>query len=90
MPNGQRREVEIDRPEEVERVAELLIESGARFEIEMLSNYRTISMTCESEVENEDDGTLAHELVENGPAIPEAVDRLVATAFRKLQEQEGE
>lgn len=78
MPDGRQTDVAIDRPDAVERLAEQLSTQGARFEIEMLSDYQTISLTCEPP--DPDGDTLAHELVPNGPAVPDAVDRLVAKA----------
>lgn len=78
MPNGRREPVEIDRPAEVAAKARRLISLGCHFDIEMLSTGQ-ISMTCEDD-RWEDDPVLAHEICPNGPEVPIAVDRLVATA----------
>jgi hypothetical protein len=78
MPDGRQKDVTIERPEAVETLAKRVSARGGRFEIEMLSDYMMISLTCEPEDPEEE--TLAHELVPNGPDIPAAVDRLVAQA----------
>ncbi len=78
-PNGERRAIEIDRPPEIEKAADALINEGCRFLIEELSTLE-ISMTCENDNLDEDYQVLAHELCANGPPVLEAVDRLVKTA----------
>lgn len=75
MPDGQRNPQWIDRPPEVEARARELIALGFTFHCEMLSDYRTISLTIESP--DEDDGDVAIELCPNGPDVLAAVDRLV-------------
>lgn len=74
MPDGRREQVWIDRPAPIEERAREIIAAGYRFECEMLSDYRTISLTIGDPVEEED---IEIELCQNGPAVPEAVDRLV-------------
>lgn len=81
MPDGRRTSVEIDRPEEVESIAQRLILFGCRFEIEMLRTGE-ISMT----VERGEDETLAIEVCPNGPDVPVCVDRLVITAEKAWAE----
>jgi hypothetical protein len=61
----------------VSAFADALIAKGYRFEIELLSNLETVSMTC---VDPEDSGDIAMVLCENGPAIPSAVAKLVRHA----------
>lgn len=78
-PMGDRKPVTIDRPEEIEKLALWVIDHGAHFDIEVLRTGQ-ISMTCER---GED--VLAHEVVENGPPVVEAVDRLVKAAHELLQ-----
>lgn len=75
-PDGRMKEVTIDRPPDVERVALSMIELGCVFEIEMLASGE-ISMTCEL-----DDEVLAIEVVPNGPDVPAAVDRMVLSVAR--------
>ncbi len=80
LSHCRRKEISIDRPDEVAAPALALIEKGYRFECEMLNDMETISLTV---VGPEDDGDVAIELTKNGPEIIAAVDRLVgkATAF---------
>jgi len=80
MPDGRRTPIEIDRSTSVEESAHRLISLGCHFDIEMLSTGE-ISMTCEDD-RWEDEPVLAHEICPNGPEVPIAVDRLVATAAK--------
>jgi hypothetical protein len=80
MPDGRRTPVTIDRPDEIEALAEEVIKGGGSFEIEVLSTG-VVSITCEDHGREE---TLAHELCENGPPVPAAVDRVVREAARVL------
>lgn len=81
MPHGRRQEVDIDRPEDVEAKARAVMDAGYFFELELLSDWQTVSLTVADRTNGED---LEIELVRNGPAVPDAVDRLVATAFANL------
>ena len=79
LPNGRQREISIERPDDVALPAAELIERGYRFECEMLSDMRTVSLTVVSP--EEDIGDIAIELCVNGPGLLGfAVDRLVAQA----------
>lgn len=73
-PNGRRVEVDIDRPEEIERKAQQIIAAGYVFECEHLSTGHA-SLTI-ADPEKEED--VAIEVVMNGPDVPAAVDRLVS------------
>jgi hypothetical protein len=77
LPHGRRKEIAVDRPEEVAAPALVLIEKGYRFECEMLTDMETVSLTV---VGPDDDGDIAIELSRNGPEIIGAVDRLVTKA----------
>lgn len=81
LPRGERQSVTIQRPPAVEAQARAVIAAGMRFEAEMLSDYRTVSLTV---VGPDDAGDVAIVLVSNGPGVPAAVDQLVADAFRLL------
>ena len=73
MPDGRKEPVEISRPEAIEVKARQIIASGFRFEVEMLKTGE-VSMT----ITNDKDGDVAIEVVpDNGPGIPEAVDRMI-------------
>jgi hypothetical protein len=82
MPDGRRKSITIDRPEEIESLAIALIGAGCSFEIEMLQTGE-VSMTCEHTVDGETE-TLAIEVVPNGPAVPTAVDKMVREAHSEL------
>lgn len=85
-PNGRKKPVEIDRSAEIERLANVFITSGGRFECEEL-NTGVVSLTAFHPKGGEDgDGDdIAIELVRNGPEVPAAVDKLVITTQRWLQ-----
>ena len=83
-PDGERRDVTIDRPPEVEAAALRLFEAGCRFEIEVL---RTLEVSMEVVGPADLDGdrpSLASLVVANGPGVPEAVDLLVREAENEL------
>lgn len=77
-PDGDKRHVEIDRPGDVELLAQRLLYAKAKFDIEELRTGE-ISMTCEMDCLN--DPVLAIEVCQNGPPVVDAVDRLVRNAF---------
>ena len=85
MPDGRQKPKFIDRPPEIEAMAAAVIESGLRFEVEMLSDYRTVSLTVADPVEGVD---LFIELAPNGPEMLDAVDKLVRDAHQSLVAQE--
>lgn len=75
-PSGRPVRVEIDRPAEVEKVADVLGRLGCRFECEVLTTG-AVSFTVEI-----DDRVLAHRVCHNGPEVPPTVDDLIAEADR--------
>ena len=74
MPNGRTVEAKINRPDDISDKAKKIIKTGYRFEMEMLSDYQTVSLTIFNLKTEEDD---AIELVQNGSAVPIAVDKLI-------------
>lgn len=70
-PNGQKRAVVIDRPDDIAAKAERIIAKGFRFECEELATGH-----CSFTIS---DDKADHEIivVPNGPGVPAAVDRLV-------------
>lgn len=86
MPDGRRTKVTIKRSHEIEEMAHKIIATGYSFEIEMCSDYKTISM----EIINSKERVLAGELCPNGPTqggrlgVPESVDKMVRDAFPKI------
>lgn len=81
MPDGRRQQTGIERPEEVERKAREILDAGLFFELELLSDWNTVSLTVADRKKEED---VAIVLCQNGPQIPDAVDRLVEQAFALL------
>jgi hypothetical protein len=81
-PNGRQRFATIDRPEEIEAQALAVIRAGGRFTAEVLRTGHA-SIACEYEDED-----IAIEVVMNGPKIPEAVDKVVKSAYKQLVEKE--
>lgn len=82
-PDGRAVQVAIARPPEQVRQGLNLWHAGCELAAEVLTTGE-VSFT----VERDDDGetqTLAHEVVENGPEVPAAVDRLLATATKALE-----
>lgn len=79
LPNGRRRHETIDRPDDIEALANSFIASGGRFEMEMLPDLETVSLTAVHKVDGEYDD-IAIEVCSNGPDVPDAVDRLVQNA----------
>ncbi len=73
LPNGREESVRIDRPGPIAAKAQAIIAAGYRFECEMLGDFRTVSLT----ITDPDDGDIEIEVVENGPAVPAAVDALI-------------
>lgn len=90
-PNGERRPTSIDRPPDIVELSGKLIRAGYRFQIEELMTGQ-VSMTCSPRDEDEQDelGDLAHEICNNGPEVPERVDKLVRDAIIELRARHPE
>lgn len=73
MPNGRQEAVVIDRPAPIAEKAQAIIAKGFRFECEMLSDMRSVSLT----ITDPDEGDLEIEVVPNGPEVPVAIDRMI-------------
>lgn len=80
-PNGRQITVDIDRPEDIGQKARRLNDAGYVFEIEVLS---TDEISMEVVNSKDTDITLAGEICLNGPKVPECVDRMINTAFYKM------
>jgi hypothetical protein len=87
MPDGRRKEEAIDRPQEIELMAHRIIKAGFCFEIELLMDYKTVSLECcNPKTERVLSGALCH----NGPAedkrlgVPDSVDKIIREAFAKI------
>lgn len=81
-PDGRQRPVWIERSAEIAALARQLLAAGHQFEIEELMDH-TVSMTVEAVDQN--DPPIAIELCPNGPAVPNAVDRLIQAAASKVR-----
>lgn len=77
-PDGEAKEITIERPAEIEAKAAKLKNLGATLEIEVLATGE-VSMTVELK-----DETLAIEVVPNGPEVPSAVDRMITKALAEV------
>ena len=77
-PDGRAVPVSIDRPEEISTLAQRIIDAGFQFECEHLSTGHA-SLTIAGPDYDED-----IEVVENGPAVPVAIDRMVKRFAAKI------
>ena|SRR5215831_4415547 len=78
-PYGQPKPVSVDRSDGVALVARDLHARGVRLEIEVLVTGE-VFMTAER-TENGEPFVLANEIVDNGPSVLAAVDRLIERAW---------
>jgi len=79
-PDGRTRTVTIERPKDIEDLAEELRTIGARFEVEQLP-MGDVSLECLLG-DPEEPKVLGHEIAQNGPEILDAVDKLVIQSNR--------
>lgn len=89
-PDGGRQQITIERPKEIEELAQRLIVCGYRFEIEMLTTGE-VSIEVVRDIPDPDcTDSLALEICQNGPGtekalgVPETVDRLITRAAEAL------
>lgn len=86
LPSGRRHPQWIERTGDTLAKARAIESAGFVFEAEMLRDYRTVSFEVLHGFDRED--TLALVLVENGPAVVGAIDKLINEAFDALQSRE--
>ena len=81
-PNGRKSPIEIDMPEDIEKLARSFIERGGWFDCEVLTTG-DVSLTA-GFVVNAEPQDIAIRIVPNGPGIDGAVESLVreANAYR--------
>lgn len=79
-PHGEARAEQIVRPDDVVALANQLIDQGVVFECEEL---RTGHIALYARDRLKDDSMLAVEIVDNGPEVEIAIDRLVRTAAER-------
>lgn len=75
LPDGRQREVSIERPGDIEKLAQRFIDDGGRYECEILTDG-TVSLTAVADVYGEP-ADVEIVLCANGPAVPPGVDELV-------------
>lgn len=73
LPDGRRKPVLIDRPDDVAQKARRIMDAGHRFECEILTTGE-VSLTIHN-IEDEEDVDI--EVVPNGPEVPVAIDRMI-------------
>jgi len=86
MPNGRAVGVAVDRPPAIEALAQNVLTAGYHFDAEFLSTGQ-VSFTCEKNdpATDDEDLPIAHEICTNGPAVLDAIDRLVCNAAERLR-----
>jgi len=77
-PDGRKRPVTINRPAEIEAKARALLLMGLRLEAEVLTTGH-VSFTVYDPVIEQD---IVQEVVQNGPGVDAAIDRLVESAYK--------
>lgn len=88
MPDGRTVPQWLSYPPEIDRAlwaltekrAEALIAQGYSLHMELMPDFRTVSFTVESP---DDEGDFAHQLVANGPGVPQAVVDLIGDAHQR-------
>ena len=82
LPNGRRREIIIDRSEEIEKMAHDIIDNGYRFEAEILTTGE-VSFEVLKDM-NDGPGILGSDICNNELGVGEVVDKLVKNAFEAM------
>jgi len=82
LPDGRKEPQWIERDGEVLAKARAIEAAGFVFESEVL---RTGVVSFEILHGKDSDDSIAHELVENGPDVVAAIDKLIATAFAAIE-----
>jgi hypothetical protein len=81
MPNGRKRPNAFPAPMEIVEKAWDIQMRGYRFEVELLSDYHTVSLTI-----SDGEQDVACELTSNDPELPKAVERLINNFHKRLSE----
>lgn len=85
LPHGRREPVSIERPDEIEALAKQFIDSGGRYECEVLTTGH-VSLTAVHTVDDEEQD-VAIEVCANGPDVPVRVDQLVRKSIEFIPAQ---
>jgi hypothetical protein len=75
LPNGRVTRINIERPKEIEEIAQRFIISGGRYECEILTTG-DVSITAVKRI-NGEEGDVAIAVCPNGPEVPAKVDEVV-------------
>ena len=75
LPDGRKRDTDIERPAEIEEMALRFMEGGGRYECEILTTGE-VSLTAVKEIDGEPQD-VEIEVCHNGPGVGERVDDLV-------------
>lgn len=84
MPDGRQGTVFISLPPEPTLMARALMDAECRFEIELLSDYITVSAEVVRPTKD-DPEVIAGMLCPNGPQIPIQIEAMIREAFEKLK-----
>ena len=84
LPHGRRREETIERPADIEALAQKFIDAGGRYECEVLTTGE-VSFTAVFCDEDGDEQDVEIEICANGPAVREAVDALVRKSLNHVK-----
>jgi hypothetical protein len=81
-PDGRQQKIEVEMPAPIEHLAFTFIKAGGRYEAEVLRTGEA-SLTAVYKVDGEDQD-IAIEICDNGPGVPDAVEKLVRSSIRFL------
>jgi len=77
-PDGRKKMISIERPPEIEALAQSFLDRGGWFEAEVLTTGHVSLTACFNMPDGDND--IEIELAQNGPGVEAAVDRLVRKA----------
>lgn len=84
LPDGRKREEAIERPAEIEALADKFIKAGGRYECEILRTGE-VSLTAVFCDDDGDEQDVEIEVCANGPAVRDAVDALVHRSVKHVR-----
>jgi hypothetical protein len=85
MPDGRKRDELVDRPSEIEALAQRFIAAGGKYECEVLGTGHVSITACHPNFD--DEGDIAIKVCSNGPAVLAAVDEVVKNSVTWAQEK---
>jgi hypothetical protein len=78
LPHGRKRRMEIHRPEAIETMARDIVMREFRFETEILTTGQVSLTICDNGHD------VAIKICENGPKVPETVDKLITDFHNRM------